>query len=43
MLTADQIDALGEAARKIAAPITEYLLQDITQRIAQAGWLLMDS
>lgn len=39
MLTADQIDALGEAARKIAAPITEYLLQDITQRIAQAGRL----
>ena len=39
MLTADQIDALGEAARKITDPITEYLLRDIVRRIAEAGQL----
>ena len=39
MLTADQIDALRESARKITDPITEYLLRDIARRIAQAGEL----
>lgn len=39
MLTADQIDALGEAARKITDPVTEYLLRDIARRIAEAGQL----
>lgn len=39
MLTADQIDALQESARKITDPITEYLLRDIVRRIVQAGEL----
>ena len=39
MLTPDQIDALGEAARKITDPITGYLLQDIARRVAEAGQL----
>lgn len=39
MLTPDQIAALGESAAKITDPISEYLLQDITRRIAQAGQL----
>lgn len=39
MLTPDQISALGEAARKITAPVSEYLLQDITRRVAEAGQL----
>ena len=39
MLTPDQIAALGDAARKITDPVTEYLLQDITRRVAEAGQL----
>lgn len=39
MLTADQINALGEAAEQITEPVTEYLIQDITRRIAEAGQL----
>ena len=39
MFTPDQIDALGDAARKITDPITEYLLQDIARRVAEAGQL----
>lgn len=39
MLTADQIAALGEAARQITDPITEYLLRDIARRVAEAGQL----
>lgn len=39
MLTPDQIDALRGAAAQIADPITEYLLKDITRRIAEAGRL----
>ena len=39
MLTPDQIDALGDAAERITDPITEYLLQDITRRLAEAGQL----
>jgi len=39
MLTPDQIDALREGVRKITDPITEYLLRDISHRIAQAGEL----
>ena len=39
MLTPDQISTLGEAARKITAPVSEYLLQDITRRVAEAGQL----
>ena len=39
MLPPDQIAALGESARKITDPVTEYLLQDITRRVAEAGQL----
>lgn len=39
MLTPDQINALRDAARQITDPITEYLLQDIARRIAEAGQL----
>ena len=39
MLTPDRIDALREGVRKITDPITEYLLRDISHRIAQAGEL----
>ena len=39
MLTPNQIDALGESARKITDPITEYLLRDISRRVAEAGQL----
>lgn len=39
MLTADQIDALGDKAQRIVSPIVEYLLRDIAQRVAEAGQL----
>lgn len=39
MLTPDQITALGDQARKITDPITEFLLQDIARRISEAGQL----
>lgn len=39
MLTADQIDALRDAAGQIADPIAEYLIRDIARRIAEAGQL----
>ena len=39
MLAPDQIAALGDAARKITDPVTEYLLQDIARRVAEAGQL----
>ncbi len=39
MLTFDQIDALGNAAEKITAPITEYLIRDLARRVSQAGQL----
>ncbi len=39
MLTPDQINALRDAAYQITDPITEYLLQDIARRIAEAGQL----
>ena len=42
MLTPDRIDALREGVRKITDPITEYLLRDISHRIAQAAQLLLD-
>lgn len=37
MLTADQIDVLGEKARQLISPVTEFLIEDIAKRIAQAG------
>ena len=39
MLTADQIDVLGNKAREIIEPITEYLIQDIARRVSEAGQL----
>ena len=39
MLTPDQISALEEAARKITGPVSEYLIQDIARRVAEAGQL----
>lgn len=39
MLTADQIDVLGEKARQLISPVTEFLIEDIAKRIAHAGQL----
>ena len=39
MLTAEQIEALGEQARAITEPITEFLLEDIARRVSEAGQL----
>lgn len=39
MLTPEQIEALRDAARKVADPITEYLIRDIAERITEAGQL----
>ena len=39
MLTPEQVAAYRDAARKITDPMTEYLLKDIAQRVAQAGQL----
>ena len=39
MLTAAQIDVLGEKARQLISPVTEFLIEDIAKRIAQAGQL----
>ena len=39
MLTADQITALGDKARRITDPIVEFLIQDIARRVRQAGQL----
>lgn len=37
MLTPDQIAAYGDAARKLADPITDFLIEDIARRISEAG------
>lgn len=39
MLTADQIDALGEKARQLITPVTDFLIEDIARRISEAGQL----
>lgn len=39
MLTSEQIDALRDAAGKIADPINDYLIRDIARRVAEAGQL----
>lgn len=39
MLTADQIDALGEKAMQLITPITDFLIEDIARRISEAGQL----
>ena len=37
MLTADQIEALGDKARQLIEPVTEFLIEDIARRIAEVG------
>lgn len=37
MLSAEQIEALGSRAESITAQITDFLIQDIAERISQAG------
>lgn len=39
MLTADQIEVLGEQARQITDPIVEFLIEDIARRVSEAGQL----
>lgn len=39
MITPEQIDALRDAAGRIAEPINDFLLQDIARRISEAGQL----
>lgn len=39
MLTADQIEALGDKARQITDPIVDYLIEDIARRVSEAGQL----
>ncbi len=39
MLTAEQIEALGDRAVQLIEPVTEFLISDIAQRIAEAGQL----
>ena len=39
MLTADQIEALGDKAQQIISPVTDFLIADIAKRIAEAGQL----
>lgn len=39
MLSADEINALRDAATELTQPIVEYLLKDIAQRVAKAGQL----
>lgn len=39
MLTADQIEALRDRAAQLTEPVTEFLIADIAQRIAEAGQL----
>lgn len=39
MLTADQIEALGDKAQQITAPIVDFLIEDIVRRVSEAGQL----
>ena len=39
MLTADQIEALGDKAQQIISPIADFLIGDIARRISEAGQL----
>lgn len=39
MLTADQIEALGDKAQQLITPVTEFLIEDIARRISEAGQL----
>lgn len=37
MLTADQIEAIGDQAQQLLSPVVEYLIEDIAKRISEAG------
>lgn len=37
MLTADQIEALGDKAQQLITPVTDFLIEDIARRISEAG------
>ena len=37
MLKADEINALRDAATELTQPITDYLIQDLAERVAKAG------
>lgn len=39
MLTADQIEALGDKAQQLISPVTDFLIEDIARRISEAGQL----
>lgn len=39
MLTADQIDVLGNKAMQLITPVTDFLIADIARRISEAGQL----
>ena len=39
MLTAEQIEVLGDKAQQIISSVTEFLISDIAKRISQAGQL----
>ena len=39
MLTADQIEALGDKAQQIISKVTDFLIEDIARRISEAGQL----
>ena len=39
MLTADQIEAIGDQAQQLLSPVVEYLIEDIAKRISEAGQL----
>ena len=39
MLTADQIEALGDKAQQLISPVTDFLIEEIARRISEAGQL----
>lgn len=39
MLTADQIEALGDKAVQLITPVTDFLIEEIARRISEAGQL----
>ena len=39
MLTADQIEALGDKAQQLITPVTDFLIEEIARRISEAGQL----
>lgn len=39
MLTADQIEALGDKAMQLISPVTDFLIEEIARRISEAGQL----